>query len=236
MAHRDTVPCSRVDPSRRPRWNWRIPWARCADRIRSIRSNLFAMSCGNADCGRLAASALHRRFPEAHVAGRVKRFFAGDPAWLALDPHLQVEHRHRAVRAMGVSDPPHGFYIRELRTGLDHTLMSWDGGRASRTGPAERGPVSASVLRPGSGRDALSNAAPAPERGRPFQGTGARTLAKRFPGLRLERQRKVLSMSFFRALLLREGPALADLAGNSLRSRVLVLSMGQRWVPSSARR
>jgi hypothetical protein len=39
-------------------------------------------------------------------------------------------------------------------------------------------------------------------------------MAKRFPGLGLERQRKVLATSFSQALLLQEGPALADLAGD----------------------
>ena len=39
-------------------------------------------------------------------------------------------------------------------------------------------------------------------------------MAKRFPGLGLERQRKVLATSFFQALLLREGQALADVAGD----------------------
>ena len=33
----------------------------------------------------LGGMALHRLFPDAHAAGRVKRFLAGDPAWLALD-------------------------------------------------------------------------------------------------------------------------------------------------------
>ena len=40
------------------------------------------------------------------------------------------------------------------------------------------------------------------------------TLARRFPALGFERQRKVLATSFFRSLLLREGPALADAAGD----------------------
>jgi hypothetical protein len=41
-----------------------------------------------------------------------------------------------------------------------------------------------------------------------------KTMAKRFPGLGLERQRKVFVTSFFQALLLQEGPALAELAGD----------------------
>ena len=40
------------------------------------------------------------------------------------------------------------------------------------------------------------------------------TLARRFPGLGLEWQRKVSAKSFFESLLLQEGPGLADAAGD----------------------
>ena len=70
--------------------------------------------------------ALHRLLPDVHDAGRLKRRLAGDPAWLAPDPGLHAEHRRRAAQAMAVSDPSQGFYIRELRTGLEHGLISWD--------------------------------------------------------------------------------------------------------------
>ena len=46
------------------------------------------------------------------------------------------------------------------------------------------------------------------------KGLVRQTLARRFPALGLERQRKVLATSFFQSLLLREGPALADAAGD----------------------
>jgi hypothetical protein len=46
------------------------------------------------------------------------------------------------------------------------------------------------------------------------KGLVRRSLARRFPALGLERQRKVLATSFFQSLLIREGPVLADMAGN----------------------
>ena len=46
------------------------------------------------------------------------------------------------------------------------------------------------------------------------KGLVRQTMARRFPGLGLERQRKVSNTAFFQSLLLREGPALADLAGD----------------------
>jgi asparagine synthetase B (glutamine-hydrolysing) len=167
--------------------------------------------CGLRPLGGLA---LHRLFPEAQAAGRVKRFLAGDPAWLALDPHLRVEHRHRAAQAMGVSDPSHGFYIRELQTSLDHTLVSWAAEELYEQGRQ----IGVRFLHPFSDPDLVEMLGRTPPRllnadGR-SKGLVRRTLARRFPTLGLERQRKVLATSFFRAHLLREGPALADLAGD----------------------
>ncbi|HEY1859793.1 MAG TPA: asparagine synthase-related protein, partial [Gemmataceae bacterium] len=157
---------------------------------------------------------LHRLFPDAHAAGRVKRFMAGDPGWLVLDPDLQVEHQHRATRAMGSSDPPDGFYIRELRTGLDHTLISWDAEERHEQGRQ----IGVRFLHPFHDPDLVEMLCRTPPRllnaGGRSKALVRETMAKRFPGLGLERQRKVFVTSFFQTLLLQEGPALADLAGD----------------------
>jgi hypothetical protein len=162
----------------------------------------------------LGGMALHRLFPDAHAAGRVKRFLAGDPAWLALDPDLQVEHQNRAARAMGSSDPPDGFYNRELRTGLDQTLHSWDAEERYEHGRQ----IGVRFLHPFCDPDLVEMLCRTPPRllnaGGRSKGLVRETMAKRFPGLGLERQRKVLATSFIQTLLLREGPALADLAGD----------------------
>ncbi len=162
----------------------------------------------------LGGMALHRLLPDAHAAGRVKRFLAGDPAWLALDPDLQVEHQHRAARAMGSSDPPDGFYIRELRTGLDLTLISLDAEERHEQGRQ----IGVRFLHPFFDPDLVEMLCRTPPRllnaGGRSKGLVRETMAKRFPGLGLERQRKVLATSFFQTLLLQEGPALADLAGD----------------------
>jgi asparagine synthetase B (glutamine-hydrolysing) len=162
----------------------------------------------------LGGMALHRLFPVAHATGRAKRYLAGDPAWLALDPDLQVERRNRATRAMGSSDPPGGFYIRELRTALDHTLISWDAEERHEQGRQ----IGVRFLHPFCDPDLVEMLCRTPPRllnaGGRSKGLVRETMAKRFPGLGLERQRKVLARSFFRALLLEEGSALADLAGD----------------------
>jgi asparagine synthase (glutamine-hydrolysing) len=162
----------------------------------------------------LAGMALHRLLPEVHAAGRVKRFLAGDPAWLALDPHLQVEHQHRAARAMAVSDPSRGFYIRDLQTGLEGTLISWDAEERHEQGRQ----IGVRFRQPFLDPDLIEFLCRTPPRllneGGRSKGLVRQTMAKRFPGLGLDRQRKVWATWFFESMLLREGPALADLAGD----------------------
>jgi asparagine synthetase B (glutamine-hydrolysing) len=184
---------------------------------RSYQINPFALvrhivwRCGLRPLGGMV---LHRLLPKAQDAGRLKRRLAGDPAWLTLDSDLRREHRHRAASSMAVSDPPQGFYIRELRTGLDHTLISWAAEEQHEQGRR----IGIRFLHPFSDPDLIEMLYRTPPRllnaGGRSKGQVRRTIAERFPGLGLERQRKVLAASFFQALLLREGPALADVAGD----------------------
>jgi asparagine synthase (glutamine-hydrolysing) len=162
----------------------------------------------------LGGMALHRLLPGVHDAGRRKRQLAGDPAWLAPDPHLRVEHQDRAAQAMAVSDRSDGFYIRDLRTGLDHALISWDAEERHELGRQ----IGVRFLHPFYDPDLIELLCRTPPRlrnqGGRSKGLVRLTMAKRFPGLGLEHQRKVLARSFFQSLLLREGPALAHLAGD----------------------
>jgi asparagine synthetase B (glutamine-hydrolysing) len=162
----------------------------------------------------LGGMALHRLFPEAHAAGRLKRRLAGDPAWLAPDPDVRVEHRHRAASVMPTADPPQGFYFRGVQAVLDHTLMSWGLEEEHEQGRQ----IGVRFLYPFSDPDLIELLCRTPPRllnkGGRSKGPVRQTMAKRFPGLGLECQRKVATTSFFQSLLLREGPALADLAGD----------------------
>ena len=216
--------------------NWLSYLARCAGRIRSIRSPFFDMWYGDVDYGRLVEQRFTGFFRSAHDAGRLKRRLAGDPAWLALDPHLRVEHRRRAAQAMALSDPPDGFYIREMRTCLDHTLTSWAAEELHEQGRQ----IGVRFLHPFFDPDLVEMLYRTPPRllnaGGRSKGLVRRTMAKRFPGLGLDRQRKVVAGSFFRRSCFGKGQPWPIWPATSLRSRGSGLSMGQRWLPSSARR
>ena len=162
----------------------------------------------------LGGMMLHRLMPEAHEAGRLERRLVGDPAWLSRDPELRAQQQERAIGTMTPSDPTQGFYVRELRTGLDHTLISWEAEERYELGRQ----IGVRFLHPFADPDLVELLYRTPPRllneGGRSKGLVRRTLAQRFPGLGLDRQRKVLATSFFHTLLLREGPALAALAGD----------------------
>ena len=104
--------------------------------------------------------------------------------------------------------------IRELRTGLDQHPDFVGRGRGHEQGRQ----IGVRFLHPFFDPDLIEMLYRTPPRllnaGGRSKGLVRETMAKRFPGLGLERQRKVLATSFFQSLLLREGPALADLAGD----------------------
>jgi hypothetical protein len=162
----------------------------------------------------LACLALHRFMPDAVDVRRPNRVLAANPLWVAPDRELQAEQRRRVEGALTCLDPPNGFYRRELRTSLDHTIVSWDLEERYELG---RG-IGVRFLHPYWDPDVVEMLCRTPphillEGGR-TKGMVRRTVARRFPALALERQRKVSATSFYRSLLLREGQALADAAGH----------------------
>jgi asparagine synthetase B (glutamine-hydrolysing) len=162
----------------------------------------------------LGAMVLHRIAPKARNASRLKRLLAGDPSWIAPDPVLRAEQQQRAKSAMTDPDPPQGFYVRELRTGLDHPLVSWESEEQYELGKL----TGVRFLHPFTDPDVVEMLYRTPpnilnEGGR-TKGLVRRALGERFPGLGLERQRKVLATSFFQSIVQCEGPALAKIAGN----------------------
>jgi asparagine synthase (glutamine-hydrolysing) len=169
-------------------------------------------TCGVRPLGGLA---LHRLIPEIHKTRRRKRLLAGDPIWaIPPDRALRGEQQRRADGALAASDPPQGFYAREMRTGFSHPLVAWEAEERYELG--ER--VGVRFLHPYWDPDLIELLCRIPPRllneGGRTKGLVRQTLARRFPELGLERQRKVDITPVFHKLLSSEGPALADAAGD----------------------
>jgi len=152
--------------------------------------------------------------PEAHEASRTRRLLAGDPTWVAPDPALRAEQKRRAERALPASVPPQGFYAREMRMSLDHTLVSWEAEERFEMGTR----IDVRFLHPFLDPDVVELCFRSLPR---LLTEGGRSkslvrgmIAQRFPGLELDRQRKVTAASFYQSSLLREEKALDQMAGN----------------------
>jgi len=162
----------------------------------------------------LAGLAIHRLLPEAHKASRLKRLLAGGPIWLTPDRALRAEQRRRAEDAMTPSDPPQGFYLRSMRSGMNHRFPSWQSEEEYEFGKR----IGVRFLHPFMDADVVEMLCRTPPRllneGGRAKGLVRQKLARRFPALGIERQRKLWSMSLLESLLRREGPALADEAGD----------------------
>jgi hypothetical protein len=133
---------------------------------------------------------------------------AGDPVWVSPDRELRIEQRRRAEGKLADPDPPHGFYERDLRETINYG--SWELEEQYEWGRR----VGVRFLRPFWDPDVVEMLYRMPPRklneGGRAKGVVRHMLARRFPGLEFERQRKVVASSFYRSLLLRDGPALAE--------------------------
>lgn len=160
----------------------------------------------------LAAAAAYRLAPQTIEAYRLERMFRAQPEWIAPDPELRAEQRRRAEGSAYLA-PPQGFYAREMRTALTHTLVSWEAEEQYEFGKQ----VGVRFLHPFWDPDLVEMLARIPPRllneGGASKGIVRGTLAQRFPLLGFERQRKVTATSYFRSCLMEAAPAFIDAVG-----------------------
>jgi asparagine synthetase B (glutamine-hydrolysing) len=157
---------------------------------------------------------LHRLMPEAFKANRVRRNLSGDPVWVAPDGELRAEQQLRVESALPVPDPPNGFYMRQQRLCLDHALLSWQEEERFEMGKQ----FGVHFLHPFMDPDVVElcyrSLPTLLTQGGRTKGLVRGTIARRFPGLGLEEQRKVGARSFYDSVLRREWAAVADLPGD----------------------
>lgn len=161
----------------------------------------------------LAGLALNRVAPDAWQRSRSRRATASDPTWIAPDAALKAQTQARAQGALGDSEPSQGFYLREVRTALDHALTSVTLEEQYEYGKR----AGVTFLHPYWDADLVDLLYRSPPdlllRNSYSKGLVRDSVAKRFPDLGFESQRKVIATSYFRDTIFKEGPAMAKLYG-----------------------
>jgi asparagine synthase (glutamine-hydrolysing) len=133
-----------------------------------------------------------------------KRLFQAPPQWLAADPDLRQELVQRAEETGG--DPNiESLYVREMRRALDHPLVSWEMEELFESGRRLR----MAILSPFWDADVVELLYRTPpellNRGNRTKGLVRQTIARRFPDLGFEWQKKVIATKFFASRMLTEG-------------------------------
>lgn len=166
-----------------------------------------------------------RAFPLTYEARRQQQrqlALAETPGWVAPDPALRRELDERWERRRERSRPSAGaFYLQGAREFLDHPLTSLDFEEAYENGRR----LGIRIRHPFWDPDLVQLLYRMPpqllQQGGRSKGLVRGMLSRRFPGLGFEKQKKVVSLEFFRGLMLEEGaqvwkqiggtPALGDL-------------------------
>ena len=158
----------------------------------------------------LASMWMSRLSPERWDRSRANRAQAAIPPWVAPDPAIRRTQFDRALHSLAPADPAGGFYGRESKLLLDHPLTSWQFEEQFALGM----PLGVRFVHPYWDPDVLVLAyRTRPERlnlGGRSKGLVRETMARRFPALGFERQRKVTALNFFSNLARAEGPPLGE--------------------------
>jgi len=183
-------------------------------RFTAVLQRSYRMSAGEAAYGAwwrfgarpLAAMLADRIAPQAFQRRRRKKLIAGTPPWLTPDPQLRAQLDDRAERMLAPSQPSNGsFYDREMRTALDHALMSVEHEESFEFGRR----LGVSFMHPYCDADLVELLYRMPPahlcRGGRSKGLVRETIARRFPALGFEAQRKVNATGFYSEVLQREG-------------------------------
>ncbi|PYR38108.1 MAG: hypothetical protein DMF90_04450 [Acidobacteria bacterium] len=156
----------------------------------------------------LASRALESVFDGHWTRLRVRRLMNKTPDWVAPNPALRRELRDRAERGLMPLRPPCGFYLQEIRSGIEHPLMSLELEETFELGRR----LGVRLLHPYWDADLVDmlyrTPPPLLSRGGRSKGLVRDKMARRFPGLGFERQKKMGAAQFYRTVIQREaGPA-----------------------------
>jgi asparagine synthase (glutamine-hydrolysing) len=138
---------------------------------------------------------------------RHERMVASTPAWVAPDPALRREVDERASRVLGAAEPFRGsFYEQQMRTALEHPLNTMEAEEYFEQGRR----LGVRIMHPYWDADLVDLLYRIHPRilskGGRAKGLVRATMARRFPALGFERQKKVHATGFYWRTMQTEGP------------------------------
>jgi asparagine synthase (glutamine-hydrolysing) len=156
----------------------------------------------------IGSSLLDRAAPNFWTASRTRRTVRGLKPWLAPDPSLRASIVARIGRALVPANPPRGFYFRDIRQMMEHPLVAMSLEEMFEMG-RRLGFRYAHPFWDGDVVDILYRTPPqALLTGGRSKGVVRTAMARRFPGLGLDRQKKRLPTTFFDSMVASEVPDL----------------------------
>jgi asparagine synthase (glutamine-hydrolysing) len=156
----------------------------------------------------LASSVLGTIAPRRWKANRVGRGVRSTLAWVAPDAGLRRTLDARVEAFLPAARPERSFYLQDVRASLEHTLTSMELEEIFETGRR----LDVRYLHPYWDAEVVDMLYRTPPlllfSGGLSKSVVRHTMARRFPGLGLERQKKRAGTSFYRKILNREIPDL----------------------------
>ena len=167
----------------------------------------------------MLVDAVRRRVEGSRSLARWRRHAARDamPEWIAPDPALLEQMLARAERGSDRTEWNHSgsFYLQQGRTSLDHAVVSMEMEEVFENGQS----MDMRVLMPYWDPDLVDLLYRVPpdllNRGDRAKALVRETLAKRFSGLGLDRQKKVIASRYFTKVMLGQGSRIWDRIGGA---------------------
>jgi asparagine synthase (glutamine-hydrolysing) len=157
-------------------------------------------------CRPLAGAFFDLVAPARWHANRRRRFATLRPSWVAPDPAVWKAVEARFDRSMDAARPPEGFYVREMRTALQHPAVTHDMEETQEFGRR----FGLRVLHPFWDVDLIEMLYRVPPSRLMADGRSKALLrhriAERLPGLGLERRGKVSAAHVFAGVMRQESP------------------------------
>lgn len=156
----------------------------------------------------IVAMMANRVAPTYFQARRTRKLLASTPPWVAPDPALRRAIDERAPRVLSASEPHNdSFYEQEMRTAIEHPLNAIEAEEFYEMGRR----LGVRMMHPYWDGDLVDLLYRTPPRfllrGGRAKGLVRDTIARRFPNLGFERQRKVHATDFYWRTMRTEGPA-----------------------------